>query len=288
MDAERDYRLKLSKIKNLPPLPDGSVKIMNTVSDPDVSVDELVSVLLLSPSLTARLLGLANSAYFGYSGQITDLRKAIIQVLGLNLVKSLALSIVLNVKLDGAKCRSFDTLEHWKQALTTAVIAQKLSIKCKDKFKFYNPAIIYTSGLLLNIGIVATVFLFPDQMNEIFLRCQKTRQNVSEEILKTIGLSHYKIGYLLMNKWKLPVVYQTALKEFGNREFIGDEKDLLTLLLISNGICATIIKGRSVEINDYQTDMQQINLKSDDLLSVISCVEESKHEIWELASIVSG
>lgn len=287
MNSERDYRLKLSSLKNLPPLPEGSVKIINTVSDPDVSIDELVRVLLLSPSLTSRLLGLANSAYFGYSGQITDLRKAIIQVLGLNLVKSLALSIVLNVKLDSSKCRSFDTLEYWNQSLMTALAAQYLSNKCKSRLKVYTPTVVYTSGLLLHIGLIAMVYLFPEQMDEIFQRCQKTMQSACQEIEKTVGLSHYKVGFLLMNRWKLPDVYQNVLKEFENRSYQGGEADLLTLLFICNGLCIEIIKGRPVHPDYYQNEMDILGFKQEDLQSCVSLIQENKNGIWELASIIS-
>lgn len=261
---------------------------MNAVSDPDISVDELVKVLLISPSLTARLLGLANSAYFGYSGQINDLRKAIIQVLGLNLVKSLALSIVLNVKLDSAKCPSFNTLDHWRHALTTAVVAQKMSVKCASKEALFNPSVIYTSGLLLNIGIMAAVFLFPEQMEGVFRRCGKSRCGVYEEITRAVGYGHYHIGYMLLHKWKLPVVHQTVQKEFQNQNYQGEEAELLSLLGLSHAISTHFIEGRTLEIDGYQTNMQRLGLTKEDLQAIIAHIEERKDDIWELAAVVDG
>jgi hypothetical protein len=57
-----------------------------------------------------RLLGLANSAYFGCTTEITDLRVAIIRVLGLNLVRSLTIGVLLNMELDTRKCSQFNFL----------------------------------------------------------------------------------------------------------------------------------------------------------------------------------
>ena len=54
MNKENDILLEISKIKNLPPLPESSIRIISAVNDPDIPVDALVDVLALSPVLVAR------------------------------------------------------------------------------------------------------------------------------------------------------------------------------------------------------------------------------------------
>ena len=105
--------LQINKLKNLPALPEASTRILDAINDPEIPIEQLAEVLSLSPSVVARLLGLANSAYFGQSRTISSLPTAIFQVLGLDLVKTLTLGIILNVQFDTRKCQSFDTKYFW-------------------------------------------------------------------------------------------------------------------------------------------------------------------------------
>jgi len=284
--SEQDYQLQLNKIKNLPPLPEASLRIINAVNDPEITVNELVDVLSLSPSLVARLLGLANSAYFGYSRQVNELRLAIIQVLGLNLVKSLALSIALNVQLDTLKCSAFKADYHWSCALTTAVLAQKLSVSIKDKLLL--PTTVYTSGLLLNIGVLVAVFLFPKDMNDIFLSCEKSQEPVIPGIHQKFGEDPYKLGFQLLNKWHLPVVYQNVLKEFGSADYSGDERILIILLQLSQSLSRMMNKGESLDVSKVDSMLVDLSLSADKLITVVNEITESRQEIQELATIISG
>lgn len=102
-------QLDISKLKNLPPLPEESGRILTALNDPYIELDKLVSLLSTSPILVGRLLGLANSAYFGYPGTVTNLKVAIINVLGLKLVKNLSLSILLGTALDSSRCVHFES-----------------------------------------------------------------------------------------------------------------------------------------------------------------------------------
>ncbi len=280
------YQLQLNKIKNLPPLPEVSIRIINTVNDPEVTVNELVDVLSLSPSLAARLLGLANSAYFGCSRPVNELRLAIIQVLGLNLVKSLSLSIALNVQLDTLECRAFKADFHWSNALTTAVLAQKLSESVKDQLM--SPITVYTAGLLLNIGILVAVFLFPKEMNEVFLDCEESQESVVSGIQRKFGENPYKLGFQLLNNWGLPDVYQIVLREYDSPDYFGEERKLIMLLQLSQSLSKMIHKDTIVVVSEFDSMLGELSLSADRLSTVVNEIIESRQEIQELATIITG
>lgn len=286
MKSEKDYQLRLNKIKNLPVLPEASIRIIDAINDPEIAINKLVETLSLSPSLVARLLGCANSAYFGYSGQIHDVRKAIIQVLGLNLVKSLSLSIALNVQLDTSKCSAFRSNYYWERSLITAVLAQKLSANFKDQLML--PATVYTSGLVLNIGVLVAVFLYPESMNEIFINSEKTEESVAVGIQQKFGDDSYKLGYQLLKKWHLPVVYQNVLKEFKTHGYSGDEEKLIALLQLSQALSKMIQDGEPLEVSQFDSMLKDLPLSSDCLIDVVNKITESKKDIQELATIISG
>lgn len=175
--------LQINKLKNLPALPEVSLRILDAINNPEIPIEQLAKLLSMSPGIVARLLGLANAAYFRQSRQISDLSTAIYQVLGLDLVKSLTLGIVLNVQLDSGKCRAFDTEYFWMRSLLTAVTAQKIANV--QNLKQFSPGTIYTSGLLLYIGVLVFAFLLPEKLNSILCRCKKNATSVGEEIRRS-------------------------------------------------------------------------------------------------------
>ncbi|NOQ76835.1 MAG: HDOD domain-containing protein [Methylococcaceae bacterium] len=286
MSQQKDIHLEISKIKNLPPLPEASIRIITAVNDPDISVEDLAEVLSLSPVLAARLLGLANSAYFGRAGQISDLRIAIIQVLGLNLVKSLALSIVLNVELKTAECKMFDAGYFWSHALITALVAQKLAIQINQEL--IPPNIAYTSGLLLNIGLLAAITIYPQELSHIFSKTDRLTGSVSGEMQHTVGANQYEIGGILLERWKLPLVYQTVVKSFCFSGFEGEERGLIKLLELSHWVAAYIINDKMDEIPDFSELLNELSLSKEKFLKVVDGVVCKKDNILELAAVIGG
>ena len=81
-----------SSIADIPALPTVVPRLLGILQDDEASVAEIAAVISHDPSLTSKILRVANSAYYGFSGQVSDLRKAVM-LIGLRMVKSLALSI---------------------------------------------------------------------------------------------------------------------------------------------------------------------------------------------------
>ncbi len=285
MSQETDINLEIAQIKNLPTLPEESIRIITAVNNPDISIDELVKVISASPTLTARLLGLANSAYFGRSIPVNNLRRAIIQVLGLNLVKSLALSIVLNVALDTSKCKLFDSNLFWSHALITATIAQKLAVHFNDDV--ITPNTVYTSGLLLNIGLIAAIYINPEKINDIFEMSDRLESSVSKQMYQQLGLTQYQLGGILLEKWKLPEIYHTTVKEFRQPDFKGQEMGLIKLLELCHWVGYCIVTDKHEDMPDFSDLLNSLSLNKDTFENVVIDIINNKDNISELASVIS-
>jgi HD-like signal output (HDOD) protein len=280
-----DPQLLITRIKNLPPLPEGSMRIINAVNDPDIGIDELVAVISLSPSLVARLLGLANSSYFGRTTPIIDLRVAIIQVLGFNLVKSLALSIAMNVEFDFTQCPDFNAVHFWRFGLTRALLAQKLASRNQDES--LAASIVYTSALLMDIGVQAAVYVLPEQINGFFAECQLKGVCINQKMLDKYGISFYQLGYLLLVRWQLPEIYALALKYLSQPTDQEDRPVLVSLLRLSQQITQDLFT-EEIAFEQYQQELDFFGWTGDSFESVIREMEERKDEIQELATIING
>lgn len=286
MSQDRQINLEIKKIKNLPPLSEESLRIISAVNDPDISIQALVDVISYMPSLTARLLGLANSAFFGRAVEITDLRTAIIQVLGLNLVKSIALSIALSAELDTSKCKLFDADFYWNHTLFTAIIAQKVAIELNDEQLM--PKHAYSAGLLLNIGLLAAIYVAPQGLNRVFENTERIDGSVSEEMLKIFGLTQYEIGGVLMERWQLPEIYQTTVKQFKQKDYQGKQKRLVILLELCHWASVYIVTDKQEDMPDFSGLLEKLALSADLFSNVVEDTVNNKQSILEIASVIGN
>lgn len=283
---EQEFLLQLYQLKNLPALPEVSMRILDAINDPEIYIDKLTATLSMSPGLVARLISLSNSAYFRQAKPINDLSTAIYQVLGLDLVKSLALSIILNVQLDASKCQAFNTKYFWHRSMLTAITAQKLS-KSLD-FKQYSPSVVYTCGLLLYIGILVLAFLTPAKLNGIMFRCQTQKNCISKAIRDQLGESHFKFAFILLQKWQLSATYLSVFNHFEDRNFNGEERDLIKILTVSQMISSTIADNDELDLTELTQYCEKLSLPSAGLSDIIDDLIEKRQDIELLASVLGG
>jgi HD-like signal output (HDOD) protein len=284
--SKQAIQLQINRLKSLPALPEASVRILDAINDPDIAIEKLADVLAMSPGLVARLLGLANSAYFGQSGNISDLSVAIYQVLGLELVKSLSLGIVLNVQFDTGKCRTFNTEYFWMRSLLTALAAQKLAVG--NKLPQFSPATIYTSGLLLSIGVLVLGYLIPEELNVILQRSEKNHTGAGDEIQLQLEESHYHLGYVLLQKWQLSPVYQAVLNHFDDAEFSGEEKPLINLLRLSHRLSSMLLNDDGVDMGELERLCEKLSLSTTGLSGTVDELIENRESIQKLAAIMGN
>lgn len=286
MESTDKINLQISKIRNLPELSAASMKIIDAVNDPDISIDDLATVLSVAPVLVARLLGLANSAYFGCTSEITDIRVAIIRVLGLNLVKSLTIGVLLNLALDTRKCSHFNSERFWMDALLTATLSQHFSLLIRDEAVV--PSTAYTAGLLLNIGLIVAIYLLPEESNLILLNAQENDSSISVEMSCVLGKNQYELGSLLLEHWHLPAIYQTVLKEFKNSAYCGNENKTVSLIRICFSLAKKILTDQHDELPQLLEQLESFGLSAAVVQPFIDKMLAKKDNIYLVALAITG
>jgi HD-like signal output (HDOD) protein len=158
---------EILEIKHLPPLSITATRLLEAIGDPDVEVEDLAEIINHDPGLMGRIVGLANAAYFGQRNPITTVQEAIIRVLGINMVKSLALSISVSGAFQATSCPGFDTKEYWFEAIGCATMSRMMALRVPID-KRPDPDRIYLSGLLHNIGYLVLAHIFPSKLSQVF------------------------------------------------------------------------------------------------------------------------
>ena len=184
-------------IDKMPPLSPVVHKIIIVANDVTSSAQHLTDVIQLDPVLTAKVIRMVNSAYFGLPQEIKSLKQAVV-MLGINTIKNVALSSALMGKIS-LKKGAIDAEEFWKHSIGVAVasklIAQRLGIDKKLLEEFF------IAGLIHDIGKVLLNNFFLDEMKQI-IEISQTKGGLIIDIEKNIlGLSHEEIGIAIGKKW---------------------------------------------------------------------------------------
>jgi len=235
MTDAKYIRQKIQLLKELPPLPVMAQKILSMSND-EADIQVLADTLEKDPCLSARIIGLANAAYFGWPGGVRTMYDAIYKVLGLKMVKNLAVGLILGGLFRPEKCGTFSVERYWFNAVATAIMAQNL-------FPHMPPALrlgldnIYLDGLLHDIGLPALVHLFPEEMDRVFPRRNgqdgRSLGEISRDIL---GIAPSQAGGLLARKWHLPEDFVCVIEYHDDPGYEGEFWTIAHLV----GCCARL------------------------------------------------
>lgn len=186
------------KMDFLPSLPPVLEKLLATLDDPHSSADDVEEILHHDQSTTSRLLGVANSAYYGMRHDISSVARAVV-ILGLAEVRSICISTVMEALLAPAGLTERRTAAQvWLHSFAVQeavrVIARRLELPSLD--------VALTAGLLHDVGWVVMMSYFESQWHE--LRRALDEGATPEEAQARAGMNHQEAGGLLARHWGLP------------------------------------------------------------------------------------
>jgi len=207
-------------LEDIPPLQLTSQRIMMLVTDQDVDLPILAGAIEEDPVITGRLLSIANSAYYAPSTPVSTVSKAIIEVLGVRMVKALVLGMIITDVFETTRCRGFSPPTYWTRALATAQCAHRLA-----PLASVNPEEAYLAGLLHNVGLLYFAHVQPEQTSQVLHTYEETRKHTSLcEIEQSIlGTDHCEIGEALTKHWQLPKFTSHVLGHYIEDNYRNDD-----------------------------------------------------------------
>lgn len=220
-DALMDPRIKnlVAQMNTIPSIPSLYFRIMETLSSPDASLMQIGEIISKDPGMTAKILQLVNSAFFGIARRISNPVEAI-QMLGVGTVRSLVLSLHVFSCFDHAHFKNFSIEKVWTHSLTTGRIAQKIAKMEKADRAMLDET--YVSGMLHDIGKAMLASSLAEPYQQAVTIAQERKLQMIEAEREVFGVSHAEVGAYLLGLWGLPItiVEAVALHHSPNRSAI--------------------------------------------------------------------
>ncbi len=193
MADKAETKRQVKRIKNLPTLPGIVQKISKMVENPDTTPQQVGRLISQDQVLSAKVLRMANSAFFGMSRKISSITQALI-VLGFDVVKGLVLSTSV---FDMMK-KTMDGL--WEHSIGCAaaagVVAGRMGRKDVEE--------ILVAGLLHDLGKVVLALQLPEETARILAICKKKKASFYRVEKAVLDFTHCDVGMWLAEHWNLP------------------------------------------------------------------------------------
>ena len=188
---------RLLKLPNtLPSAPKVVRKLMETFDQEEVDTMHVASVIQEDPVLTAKLLKIANSAFFGLTREVTNARDAI-NMMGLIKVRALVIAASLGEGFGGV--RGVNVNQFWRYSINSANLSRSIALPIK-----MDETTAYTAALVHGIGELMMYTAMPEAMLDLDLSVPMlaiTRAGAEQE---RFGYSYAEVGAALADEWRFP------------------------------------------------------------------------------------
>ncbi len=199
-----DDRLKslVAQMPSLPSLPSLYFQIMRALSSPDSSLEQIGGIIAADPSMTAKILQLVNSAFFGIARRISNPVEAV-QFLGVGRVRSLVLSLHIFTCFEQVRLKNFSIDKVWRHSMAAALVAQKIARQHKVDAATADET--YVAGMLHDIGKVMLAASLPELYSKAVDLAEQEQITLGEAEREIFGVSHPQVAAYLLGLWGLPI-----------------------------------------------------------------------------------
>ncbi len=235
---------------SLPTLPVVINNIMATARSEETSAKDLANFIVNDQAISARVLRIANSAYYGMSKKIDSISRAIV-VIGFKEIISLALGMgIFSAFSKKGNDAPIDITELWKHSIGVGFAARKIA---KKTMKIADESTILI-GLLHDIGKIIFCLYFPDEYGEVLKKMPNEQTPLYKIENECLGLDHAEMAYLLMKQWNFPANLIQPVRYHHNPSVCPkDQVDMAMIVNLANFICHQSGIGHSGN-NNIETD----------------------------------
>lgn len=188
-------------------LPEVYLKLQQIISGEDYAMADIADVIGLDPAISARLLRMVNSSFFGLATKIDTISRAI-NYLGTQQVHDLVLSTSIAQTFSDMNNANFDMNQFWQQSVYSAIAARELAVLCN----VLNSERLFVSGLLRDIGHLMMYQSIPELMQQVTEVSQQNDTPLHQAEQKLLDFDFSQVGSTLLANWQLPDSLTEAIK----------------------------------------------------------------------------
>ena len=259
----------VSGFVHLTSLPEVHQRTSALLESPDFSVDELGRLITQDPGLSARLLKIVNSPFYGFPSHVDTISRAI-TLIGSRDLNNIILATSVTRLFQGIPNNLVDMDSFWRHSIYTAVAARELSDYLKDEAGREHCFLI---GLLHDVGSLLIYNKLPELAREALLRSRYNHAELRQMELEVIGFDHAQVGAELLRAWRLPASLVNAVEFHHQPGLAPDYAHHAEIAFLANSLANSSELGTSP--NSKAVPLKKITLNLPGL--TIKSLQEIQH-----------
>lgn len=265
------------EVTSLPALPETVREVRAAMEKPDSSPLEVAAIIRKDPSISAKVLSLANSAAYGFNHHVDSVELAT-SLLGLREIYSVVLSSAVIDYFE--RSEEFDYRAFWKRSMVCATASKILAAACGRK----DLSGVFAAGLLHDIGRAVLAEVVPQRYKE--LSHTTSDHELIEKENALFGVAHPEVGYILAKGWKLPVAICEAIRFHHDWKQAQQGKDIVTIIALAALMTDTYGRITRENVRGFAAQCKEMlqELQMDDKAFIKALAETSatlKNELAE-------
>lgn len=237
MGAMNQSKIKevMAKVKSFPGMPGASAQLLPLLEKPDTSISQVEEVIRYDPGLTANVLKLINSAYFGLPNKVGSVKQAVMLLGSKRMIQLVLTSGVQTIMKKAIEGYDLSPGDLWRHSVAVSVAAEALVKELKTS----GADVVFTAALLHDVGKLVLGNYVNDDLQKIEDAASgETPFEIAEN--SVIGTNHAEIGALILEKWSFPIEIVKAVRwhhtpddgdEINNLTDIVHVADILSLMI---------------------------------------------------------
>lgn len=230
---------------SLAPLPVAVSKLNELADNPDTTIEQIDAIVTLDPVLTAQILKVANSAFYGFSKQINTIRQALI-ILGFRTLRNIAIgSSLLSYQEKINYPPPLNANDFWLHSLATACISKVVS----KHLKIHDADEMFVIGLIHDIGKLILLKSYPNEYQQIIEEARFGHNRSLHTLEESFfGCHHGMVGQEVCVQWNFPQIYALAARYHHESHLDAHpiqphDKMVISILRFSNNLSKILMKG---------------------------------------------
>ena len=273
----RRIEARLDETLHIPPLPETARKIMALQAAGEFDLSELVQIVETDPSIAARIMGWANSAFYGTTTPSKTIHDAINRVLGADMVFNMALGLAIGKTLALPHSHVAGANPYWLDALYTAATCEALAKHSRLNDPM-DPGLAYLTGLLANFGTLVVGHVFPPQY-ETICRLQEANPQLPYGYVDqyVLMVNREVIASTLLEQWELPDEICTAVRHQQVADYVGPHQSYVDVLKLSQDL----VRHENADLTDAQSEAAALLGISTTAAQEVNSLVTNAHEAFD-------